>query len=132
MKRACVLLAFSSSMVITAEHFIGAPLQHQSRFVLETALFPAKQNSKALTTDLTQIDSCTCSLKNCEKLGWDSGYDDSDVCVSSVDVLGKCSGRVSFDEATQFCESSGARLCAIDELLELEKRSSSCGYCGVF
>ena len=74
------------------------------------------------------------SLKNCSELDWDAyAYGVPDVCGGSKlpsrsSGKNNCSGLLSWEEAKEFCERAGARLCALDELLNDEARRSGCFY----
>uniref|UniRef100_A0A7S2X9N9 Uncharacterized protein n=1 Tax=Lotharella oceanica TaxID=641309 RepID=A0A7S2X9N9_9EUKA len=72
------------------------------------------------------------SKRTCEDLGWNtelqmSRYGHPSVCGQSV-LDGKCSGRVSYEDAKKFCRSKGARLCSVYELESDNTRGSGCGY----
>ena len=68
------------------------------------------------------------STSTCEDLGWDPLTRGSDtVCGENSLGLGGCSGELTFDEARLFCETSGARLCSLDDYRNNEAYGSSCG-----
>lgn len=61
------------------------------------------------------IQAVDISLKSCSDLEWPVEDLNPSICASS-EVGGKCSGKMSYLEAEQFCEDSGTRLCTSAEL----------------
>jgi hypothetical protein len=71
------------------------------------------------------------SVSTCEELGWlsyDYMGDTTAVCGGSDISLGGCSGTVNWADAANFCESAGARLCTVEELIADETRLTGCEY----
>ena len=66
------------------------------------------------------------SVSSCDALGWTNGdeYGSPSVCGESDAGLGGCSGLRNWDEAHEFCESSGARLCTANELYADEAKDT--------
>ena len=72
-----------------------------------------------------------CSSQTCTELGWTeqmTDYGDADLCGQSQDSNGDCGGNLDFNGARDFCQDMGGRLCALEEVLRDEARSSQCSY----
>lgn len=90
------------------------------------------------------IDSMCCgddrsSRASCSALGWEGKDDicwntklpDADYVKhenSDGDYEKGCSGRKNHEQAKDFCESVGARLCSVSEIKETVKNEAECGY----
>eukprot|EP00615_Pteridomonas_danica_P019331 CAMPEP_0114387328 /NCGR_PEP_ID=MMETSP0102-20121206/7186_1 /TAXON_ID=38822 ORGANISM="Pteridomonas danica, Strain PT" /NCGR_SAMPLE_ID=MMETSP0102 /ASSEMBLY_ACC=CAM_ASM_000212 /LENGTH=1469 /DNA_ID=CAMNT_0001544393 /DNA_START=38 /DNA_END=4443 /DNA_ORIENTATION=+ len=69
-----------------------------------------------------------CSASTCQVLGWETDpWGSTSVCGES-DVNGECSGDVNWDDARDFCQSAGARLCTLSEILDDDVRDTGCNY----
>jgi len=73
-----------------------------------------------------------CSVETCDDLGWTNGasYGSTSVC-GETDALvlgGECSGLLTWDDARDYCQHGGARLCTANELLDDEVRGTGCNY----
>ena len=73
----------------------------------------------------------TCSSSNCEDLDMMPGIDrgSDGVCGDSFGFNQgiACSGEVTWEQARDFCEGPGARLCTEYELEQNEAKASGCG-----
>ena len=67
------------------------------------------------------------SASTCDDLGWTNAdkHGDSSVCGDS-EIDGSCSGEITWTEADEWCASTGARLCTVDETLNKEAKSTGC------
>ena len=72
----------------------------------------------------------TALAATCDELGWTNAerFGDPKVCGESNKNLGGCSGELTWADANMFCETAGARLCTLDELLNDEPRGTGCLY----
>ena len=81
-----------------------------------------------IPTDTTR----TCSSKSCDELGdFETIPDYEEVCIErdAPTLGGQCSGEVTYEEAREFCESAGARLCTVAEIEEsVTVKGLGCGY----
>jgi len=77
----------------------------------------------------TSSSALLASASSCDELGWTNAekFGDSGVCGESDLGLGGCSGDLTWSEARNFCERSGARLCSLVELQADEAKSTGCG-----
>ncbi|MBR58259.1 MAG: hypothetical protein CMH54_09585, partial [Myxococcales bacterium] len=67
--------------------------------------------------------------ESCTALGWDAEtYGDPNVCGTSAEGPGGCSGTLSFLDSIDFCARKGGRLCSYEELNADEVRDTGCGY----
>ena len=68
------------------------------------------------------------SSSSCDDLGWTNAltFGSTSVCGESALNLGGCSVESTWADAKEWCESSGARLCNIDELIAQETRGTGC------
>lgn len=91
------------------------------------------------TIEPTIVDGTSvisCSASTCNDLGWlnKANLGSSLVCSSTAsfscndDDCLQCSGLVDWAEARTYCESIGARLCTMDELLDDEAAGGGCDY----
>jgi hypothetical protein len=82
---------------------------------------PVHSPTKAPSTDAVSVSSCS-------DLGWTNAatYGDTDICGSSVNNKNQCSNKKNFGGAKSFCESFGARLCTLNELLDDEVKGTGC------
>lgn len=73
-------------------------------------------------------DDTPASVSSCDDLGWDNAadYGEIDVCGESSVLYGKCTGKVTWDDAHSACSNSGARLCTQEELENDEARDTGC------
>jgi hypothetical protein len=98
---------------------------HPSLMPSSSTLAPT-QPSPAPTTIIE------CSIETCDDLGWTNAesYGSSHVCgeTDTENLGGKCSGLLTWDEARDFCQHGGARLCTAYELIDDDARGTGCNY----
>jgi len=106
----------------------------------EPTYLPTPSPTSVPTIEPTIVASATsivsCSASTCDQLGWTSkaNLGSSLICSSSAsssctdDDCLECSGLVDWAEARSYCESIGARLCTMDEVLDDEVAGGGCGY----
>ena len=74
-----------------------------------------------------------CSASSCSELGWLENaevFGNDNVCAAARKSRGGARASFGFEDAREFCQSSGARLCEAHELLfgNDDARDTGCSY----
>ena len=112
-----------------ADVVAGPPVaEPSSRPVVAPTPAPATADSPVPQPTAALVPAAV-SASSCDDLGWTNAalYGSSSVCGESDNSLGGCSGLLTWQAAVSFCESAGARLCTLEEIVNKETRSTGCG-----